>query len=92
MTESSIDREYSRALFFREDNVNQDNPANLPLGFHYIATSNGKVLGFYCGRCKLQLVGAPDEVKHCGTVSRMPTGRLAKLVSRLKTIKLKRYR
>lgn len=88
MTESSIDTHY-RNIIFQPDKINHDNPHNLPEGFHYVSTSTGKVLAFHCGRCKLHVVGAPDVVKHCATESRMPTG-LAKLVSRLKTVRYNR--
>ena len=93
MNQSSLDIEYSKVLFGRDSAANQDNPCGLPIGFHYIKTSQGNVLGFYCKKCKLQMIGAPDVVKHCGGQSKMPTGKFARLLSRLKTIQLnKRYR
>jgi hypothetical protein len=87
---NSIDAQYNE--IFRRDKVDQDNPTGLPIGFHYIKTSQRSVLGFYCAKCKLQIIGAPNRVKHCGTESRMPTGRFAKLITKLKTYRVKRYR
>jgi hypothetical protein len=56
---------------------NYDNPFNLPVGFYKVFTVKDEHVGFgfYCQKCKLNYpIGAPEEIRHCGTVSRFPTG------------------
>lgn len=66
-----------------EDNKREDNPWEVPEGFHkaYGAESGSQMgLGFYCPKCKLHiLANAPMAVKHCGTMTPQPTGTLAML-------------
>jgi hypothetical protein len=59
----------------QSDNKRQSNPAQLPEGYHFVKKYNGENagMGFYCDRCKLHVPShAPDEVRHCGTVSARP--------------------
>jgi hypothetical protein len=63
-------------------NKHQDNPLQVPIGFHKVVGDGGASLGFgfYCPKCKLHVpADAPLRVRHCGTFTTRPTGKLAVL-------------
>jgi hypothetical protein len=73
-------------------NATQDNPLNLPSGFHHAVSARGESvgLGYYCPKCKIHFPShAPDQVKHCGTVSAKPTRFFAR--RKLKTYRLRGF-
>ena len=78
-----------------EFNKKQNNPMNLPNGFHEVLSAEGRKMGFgfYCEICKLHFPGnAPKEVRHCGKVSRLPEGLFEwmKFFFNVKTVKIAR--
>jgi hypothetical protein len=91
-TSETLDQMYTRLTAGIEQfNAGQDNPLQLPTGFHYAVSSRGVDvgLGFYCERCKIHVPHHAGEVKHCGTVSTPPTGFFAR--RRMITFRLRMY-
>jgi hypothetical protein len=80
----SLERQHQELLdALAPYNEEQDNPLRVPEGFHKVigGTSGASLgFGFYCPKCKLHIVAdAPMRVKHCGTFTTRPTGKLAVL-------------
>lgn len=73
-------------------NATQDNPLNLPSGFHHVVSARGESvgLGYYCPKCKIHFPShAPDRVAHCGTVSIQPQSWFAR--RKMQTYKLRGF-
>jgi hypothetical protein len=92
MNDNSMDMEYAGIeANIREFNKTQGNPLSLPHGFFQAQSSSGRKLGFgfYCTVCKIHIPGrAPNQVKHCGKVSKMPAGLCYDRKARMKHLTL----
>ena len=94
--EQPLAKQYAELVAGLEsENKRQDNPLSLPNGYYAVETAGGKKLGmgFYCEKCKLNWPGnAPKKVRHCGKVSKLPTGFFEwfRFFWRLQTYKLPR--
>jgi hypothetical protein len=89
---NSIDLEYAaiEADILRSNKMHA-NAANLPYGFFIAMSAQGRKLGFgfYCPTCKIHIPGhAPNQVQHCGKVSKLPQGLCYNKTARTKHLTL----